>query len=119
MIQYLFLMFWCHFVDDYVLQGVMAKMKQKQWWEENAPQPLYKYDYLMALACHAAMWSISIMIPTMFTGHFRWGIVLINFVIHFWVDDLKANEHKINLIIDQLIHFIQIGLTFCLCYIWL
>ena len=119
MFQWLFLMFWCHFVDDYVLQGVMAKMKQKQWWRDNAPQTLYKYDYLMALLCHALMWAISIMIPTMFTGNFIWWLIPINFAIHFIVDDLKANRHKINLIVDQLIHFAQIILTFCVCYIWL
>lgn len=118
MIQYLFLMFWCHFVDDYVLQGVLAKMKQKRWWEENAPQPLYKYDYLMALICHAFMWSISIMIPTIFSGNFIFWIVPVNCIVHFIVDDLKANRGRLNLIQDQLIHFIQIGLTFCVCYIW-
>lgn len=119
MIQYLFLMIWCHLIDDYVLQGCLAKMKQKKFWQENAPQPLYKYDYFMALLCHALMWSISIMIPTMFTGNFIWWLVPINFVIHFMVDDLKANRGKINLITDQTIHFIQVVLTWLTCYIWL
>lgn len=32
---------------------------------------------------------------------------------------LKANKLKINLIIDQSIHFIQVALTFCVCYLWL
>ena len=119
MIQYLFLMFWCHLVDDYVLQGVLSKMKQKKFWQENAPQPLYRYDYLMALLGHSLMWSISIMIPTIFTGHFIWWLIPINCAIHFIVDDLKANRLKINLIIDQSIHFIQIILTFLVCYVWL
>ena len=34
------------------------------------------------------------------------------------VDDLKANRLKINLIIDQSIHFIQIILTFLVCYVF-
>ena len=118
-IQYLFLMLWCHFLDDYVLQGVLAKMKQKQFWVDNAPDKLYKYDYLMALGCHAMMWSISIMIPTIFTGNFIWWLIPINFVIHFIVDDLKANRFKINLVIDQSIHFVQVALTFLVCYVWL
>ena len=118
-IQYLFLMLWCHFLDDYVLQGVLAKMKQKKFWLDNAPDKLYKYDYLMALGCHAMMWSISIMIPTIFTGNFIWWLIPINFVIHFIVDDLKANRFKINLVIDQSIHFVQIALTFLVCYVWL
>lgn len=120
MIHWLFVMFWCHFVDDFVLQGIaMAKLKQKEWWITNAPNSLYKNDYLMALFCHALMWAISIMIPTIFTGNFIWWLILINFAIHFIVDDLKANRHKINLIVDQSIHFAQIILTFCVCYIWL
>lgn len=31
-IQWLFLMFWSHFVDDYFLQDVLARMKQKKHW---------------------------------------------------------------------------------------
>ena len=35
-----------HIVDDYYLQGILAKMKQKSWWKEVAPfeseQVLYK-----------------------------------------------------------------------------
>lgn len=122
-IMFLILMFYAHFVDDYVLQGCLANLKQKAWWNGKTPQDvnpaLYKYDYLMGLFCHALMWSISIMIPTMFAGVFIWWLVPINFIIHFIVDDLKANRHKINLVIDQSIHFVQIILTFCLCFIWL
>ena len=117
--KFLFLMLWCHFIDDYVLQGVLARMKQKKYWEDNAPQSLYKYDYLMALFCHSCMWSISIMIPTFFTNNFIWWLVPINTVIHFAVDDLKANKFKINLIIDQSIHFIQVLITFLVCYVWM
>lgn len=120
MIQYLFLMFLCHFVDDFFLQGItLSNLKQKKFWEEHAPNPLYKYDYLMGLFCHCFMWAISIMIPTIFTGNFIWWLIPINTVIHFIVDDLKANKLKINLITDQSIHFIQIILTFLVCYVWM
>lgn len=119
MVQYLFIMLWCHLIDDYVLQGVLAKMKQKKFWQENAPEPLYRYDYLMALLCHSLMWSISIMIPTFFTGNFIWWLVPANCVIHFIVDNLKANKLKINLITDQSIHFIQVAITFLVCYVWI
>ncbi len=41
------LMIFCHIVDDYYLQGILAKMKQKMWWKENAPDNIhYKYDYI-------------------------------------------------------------------------
>lgn len=118
-ILFLFCMIYCHLIDDYVLQGCLAKLKQKKWWQENAPQPLYKYDYLAGLFCHSLMWSISIMIPTIITGNFIWWLIPINCFIHFIVDDLKANRLKINLIVDQSIHLIQILFTFLLCYIWL
>lgn len=42
----LFTMIFCHIVDDYYLQGWLASAKQKSWWEKNAPEKLYKYDYL-------------------------------------------------------------------------
>ena len=34
-----------HIVDDYMLQGILASLKQKQWWEKNYPQEIYKNDY--------------------------------------------------------------------------
>jgi hypothetical protein len=34
-----------------------------------------------------------------------------------FVDDLKANKLKINLITDQLIHLTQIGITFLTYYL--
>lgn len=46
-------MLFCHIIDDYVLQGWLATGKQKDWWKTNAPDKLYKYDYIMALAEHA------------------------------------------------------------------
>ena len=120
MIQYLFLMYFCHFVDDYCLQAFcLSKLKQKSSWEDYVKDnPSYKYDYLMALFGHAFMWAISIMIPTMISGHFIWWLIPINFIIHFIVDDVKANRGKINLITDQSIHLIQVLLTFLTCYYW-
>lgn len=42
-------MIFSHIIDDYYLQGWMASAKQKSWWEQNAPDKLYKYDYLVVL----------------------------------------------------------------------
>ena len=120
----LLLMLFCHIVDDYYLQGWLASAKQRKWWEQNAPQGLYRYDYLIALACHAFSWSFMIMLPIAFaTGWFQGGAVWllfaypVNMGIHMFVDDLKANKLKINLITDQLMHFTQIGLTFLAYYL--
>jgi hypothetical protein len=34
-------MFFCHIIDDFYLQGILAQLKQHKFWEENAPQKLY------------------------------------------------------------------------------
>ena len=31
----LFLMIFLHIIDDFCLQGIMASMKQKSWWQEH------------------------------------------------------------------------------------
>lgn len=113
-------MLFCHIVDDYYLQGWLASAKQKSWWDKNAPDKLYKNDYIMALFEHAFSWTFMIMlVPTIYTYHnlcnlsFKLYILLfgINWVIHCIVDDYKTNKKKINLIQDQLIHFAQIIIT--------
>lgn len=115
----LFGMLFLHIVDDYYLQGWLASAKQKSWWEKNSPDKLYVKDYLMALCEHAFSWTFMIMlIPTVYT-YVTIGkisvVLLVDFVlnwaIHCCVDDQKANKKKINLVQDQLIHFIQIIVT--------
>ena len=113
----LWLMIFMHIVDDYKLQGILASFKQKQWWEENAPDKLYECDYIWALFMHSFSWSFMIMLPIAFVMNFNitglFAIVFIaNVLIHAFVDDLKANQRKINLIQDQTIHIMQICITF-------
>lgn len=38
-------------------------------------------------------------------------LLIVNLLIHMFVDNLKANEKKINLIQDQMIHIIQVIFT--------
>lgn len=112
-------MIFCHIVDDYYLQGWLASAKQKSWWEKNAPEKLYKNDYIMALFMHSFSWSFMIMIPIIAyvsissIGLKEWLVIpyFVNMAIHCIVDDLKANKKKINLIQDQSIHLIQIIVT--------
>ncbi len=111
------LMVFLHIVDDYYLQGWLASAKQKRYWEENAPEKLYRYDYVWALLMHSFSWTFMIMLPIAFNANFEIGIgyvvaFIANLTIHAMVDDLKANKRKINLWADQIIHITQICTTF-------
>jgi len=107
----LFAMIFAHIVDDYYLQGILAKMKQRKWWEENAPDKMYRYDYIVALITHAFSWSFMIILPTLLISD-EWFtmciFIIINTILHAYIDNAKANRHSINLIADQLCHLIQI-----------
>lgn len=107
-------MIFLHIVDDYYLQGILANMKQRLWREKNAPDDMYKHDYIVALLMHSMSWSFMIMLPLIIKFGYIDAINVLwatNASIHFLVDDLKANKRKINLITDQGIHMIQIILT--------
>lgn len=110
-------MIFAHIVDDYYLQGILASLKQKTWWENQKNyKSMYKYDYIVALIMHAFSWSFMISLPILYFGFTEWIAVaiILNTIIHGIVDDLKANKHKINLIVDQSIHIAQIIITWIL-----
>lgn len=113
-------MIWCHIIDDYVLQGILAKMKQRKWWKENAPDRLYENDWWIALFEHAFSWSFSITIPLFILIFVRPDLInvnllpyfyVINTIIHGIVDHMKCNMFRINLMTDQCIHLLQILIT--------
>jgi len=112
-------MFLAHVIDDYVLQApCLCNLKQRSWWEKVAPDKKYKYDYLAGLFCHAMSWAIMICLPIIVYSlvnniDLQWFYLAVpaNLAIHALVDDIKANRHKINLIVDQSIHFVQIIVT--------
>ena len=118
-------MIFCHIVDDYYLKGWLASAKQKQWWEKNAPEDLYKYDYIVALFMYSFSWSFMMMIiPTIYylliNGNIDYKYTLIiflfgiNILIHALIDNMKANKKSINLATDQNIHILQIIWTWCI-----
>lgn len=135
-------MIFMHIVDDYYLQGVLAKMKQRDWWYSaaanmplnNEPdkckeaygfrniKPMYEKDYIVALIMHAFSWSFMVMLPILIQTYWRphWAIILmfgINVVVHAIVDDLKSNKKKINLIADQIIHIFQVWAVWLVHYL--
>ena len=134
----LFMLFF-HIVDDYYLQGVLAKLKQKSYWtnKNNYPQEIamnpkkldkYSTDWFPALLMHSFSWSFMILLPMiLFVGasgyadsqgmyntllYFVLGAFVVNTVIHFIVDHLKANTYSLTLVTDQMIHLLQIIVTF-------
>ena len=121
-----FLILWMiffHIVDDYYLQGWLASAKQKSWWEKNAPDEMYKDDYVWALIMHSFSWTFMIMLPIAFVNGFSINglyleMFIFNWLIHGVVDTLKANVKLINLWQDQLTHMIQIILTAFICVGW-
>jgi hypothetical protein len=119
-----FTMLFFHIIDDYYLQGVLANLKQKTWWEKNVPKEEYKNDYRMALFMHGFSWSFMIHLPLIIfqfihgelfsSNSFLAFIVIsiaVNNLIHSLIDNAKANKFKLNLIQDQLLHLFQIILV--------
>ena len=113
-------MIFLHIIDDYVFQApCLCDLKQKSFWEKNAPAKLYENDYLCALLMHGLSWSFMIMLPIAVALNFNVDInfflmFIINAVFHAATDDLKANKYRINLWQDQLAHIGQIIITLTL-----
>ena len=116
----LFIMIFCHLIDDYKLQGILANMKQRQWWKENANKYMYRNDYKVALIEHAFSWSFMITLPFLvisFIQNNSFLMILLvisyfmNTIVHAFIDNLKANKYVINLVEDQFAHLIQIICT--------
>ena len=115
----IFILLWMiflHVVADYNLQGWLASAKQKSYWKENAPDEMYKHDYICALITHSISWTFMIMLPIAYYG-FTIGkefiiMFAINVITHAIIDNAKANWKLINLWHDQLLHIGQIIITF-------
>ena len=110
-------MIFFHIVDDYYLQGWLASAKQKSYWEQNAPDEMYKKDYIWALIMHSFSWAFMIMLPIAYTQAFAINcdfviMFIFNVTLHACTDNAKANLKMINLWQDQIIHIVQILSTF-------
>ena len=109
-------MIFCHVIADYNLQGWLASAKQKSYWKENAPNEMYKHDYICALVMHSFSWTFMIMLPLMYAVGFKVNSFLLflfisNVLMHAITDNFKANTKVINLWQDQSIHMYQIIIT--------
>lgn len=109
------LMLFFHVLDDFVLQkmGCLAFLKQREYWEKEAPDEKYKNDYKVALLAHSISWAFMIMLPVFMYKGFNVDINLlllfaVHVGIHYFIDNEKANHKSINLVKDQFIHLLQI-----------
>ena len=112
------LLFLAHCIDDFYIQPMcLTYLKQKKWWKHNTPPDkydMYKNDYRMALAIHAFEWSAALSLVLFLFDAPEWYIAtmfFVNGVIHYIIDDIKANMLAINLIVDQSIHILQLAFT--------
>ena len=127
-------MYFLHIFADYHLQGILANMKQRDWWKKKFVnvsefnQSKYTNDYTAALMSHSFEWTFIMMIPVMhyvnYNDYIYWHVILymilfiLNLGMHYVVDDMKANGKRINLIQDQQLHMVQINLTWLIWYIF-
>ena len=104
-----------HIINDFNLQGILANMKQKSWWlKQEGYEDFYQDDYKIALIIHSLSWAIMITIPLWILPIHELAItiaVVLNAAIHYYFDDLKCNQMKINLYTDQTMHLLQILFT--------
>lgn len=119
MVYVFLIMILLHIIDDFVLQPIcLSKLKQKSFWEPYVKDDdKYKFDYKVALVIHALSWAIMIHLPLMFIVSNEILVlisVIINTAIHAWIDDEKANKLNINLLVDQMLHLLQICLVWAL-----
>jgi len=113
-----------HLIADYPLQSCLAQMKRKDFWEGKPERN--KNDYIPSLIGHAVMWGIITFIPLIIFGFSTksniiliavWIQLFVNIIAHAIIDHLKANKDQINLIEDQLLHFMQIVIAVCVVVI--
>lgn len=121
MVPMLFLfMVFLHIIADYLVQNdFMAKYKQVKNWEPYIKDGHYKNDFWVVLAVHAFSWAFITFLPLLFYTHsvpFFASILFTNTIVHIFIDDLKCNLFKINLIVDQLLHLAQILITLVFAY---
>ncbi len=125
----LLIMIFLHIKEDFN-QGIIADLKQKSWWKKNEPDKMYKNDYKIVLFLHAFSWTFVMMLPVVIYAimnnvfndkkiyyFFIIAVFIGNLIIHYIIDDMKANKRTINLMTDQLIHIGQIVYMWILVFI--
>ena len=131
-----------HIIEDFHVQGIMAQMKQRQWWCDTIAEYIVAHpslnlsgedfsntynDHKIVLLLHGFEWSMFIHAPIIVSHivYNGWGFsegflfvmcitVCLNAIVHAIVDNLKANARSISLVCDQACHIIQVVITYIL-----
>lgn len=107
-------MFFCHFLFDFYVQTKSnGDIKKKEWWEKRHKKSgKRKYNYIMGLLMHSFVWSMAILFPFYYIEKtLHYFVMIINIIIHAIIDNEKTNKKSISSMQDQLLHVIQILLT--------
>ena len=129
-------MIFMHILEDFHLQGCLANLKQKDWWEKNVANlkdTIYARDYAVALITHSIENSIFVVMPIVIdnliymckngidTNAWKlWAIfILLNTAFHTFVDSAKCNKKIINLVVDQVLHFAMLIMMFVVSWKYL
>lgn len=109
------LMILCHIIEDFHIQGVMADMKQTSFWNPYGEK--YANDWKPVIILHGIEWAMLTSMPCLVMSWFdvpMWFVLVIVAMglLHAYIDHLKANVGKINLITDQTLHMSQIMIIY-------
>ena len=115
------LMLFMHVIEDFHIQGILANMKQRVWWYNQANySPKYKYDYIPAVIAHGFEWAFFVHIPIFYyigTSYFIIFSLITTAFLHALIDHLKCNLYMTNLCQDQMFHILQLLLIISTMYI--
>lgn len=107
-------MIFCHIVEDYNIQGILAQFKQKSFWKDK--DFLYHNDWIISIIEHGFENTFIMMLPIAIyykfqlnESYFIWFVW--NWMWHCIIDHYKCNKLQINLIRDQSLHMFWIILT--------
>lgn len=113
-------MIFAHIFADFKFQGdFMATYKQKKNWESyvcDKGGKKYENDYIVVLLVHSFSWAFITYLPLLYYECYIYYalLVILQTPIHAYIDHLKCNLLKINLVTDQVLHLVQIVLPFIL-----
>lgn len=113
-------MIFMHFLFDYYIQSRSnVNIKDKIWWKKRHPNNKKKVflSYTFGLLMHSFVWSYAVLFPFYYkNGSMSFILLSLNTAIHAMVDNCKTNKKCISSIQDQVLHLIQVTITFLILH---